>query len=87
MLTTMVSGSNFTIDMTGYANPANPSKYAFTTDLPDMLHDLAGNFSFADGHVETHRWLDPRTVPPLVSGAVDPLSYTATPAPGSVDVA
>jgi prepilin-type processing-associated H-X9-DG protein len=35
------------------------------SDVPASYHSGAGNFSFADGHGEVHRWLDPRTKPPL----------------------
>ena len=27
---------------------------------------VAGGLSFADGHSETHKWIDPRTKPPLL---------------------
>lgn len=30
-------------------------------DLPAIYHNGASSFSFADGHAEIHRWLDPRT--------------------------
>ena len=53
-------------DMTGYA--LDPALYAFTSDLPGMYHHRACGFSFADGHSELRRWLDPRTTPPLVPG-------------------
>jgi len=51
-------------DMTGYS-PNNPASYNFA-DIPADLHDGAATFSFADGHTEVHRWMDPRTTPPLV---------------------
>jgi prepilin-type N-terminal cleavage/methylation domain-containing protein/prepilin-type processing-associated H-X9-DG protein len=35
---------------------------------PGSNHAGAGNFSFADGHVESHRWHDPRTIPPIKPG-------------------
>jgi prepilin-type N-terminal cleavage/methylation domain-containing protein/prepilin-type processing-associated H-X9-DG protein len=35
---------------------------------PGSNHNGAGNFSFADGHAESHRWLDPRTRPPVKPG-------------------
>ena len=31
---------------------------------PTSRHNRRGSFSFADGHVEMHRWLDPRTCQP-----------------------
>ena len=34
------------------------------TDLPASYHNGAANFTFADGHMETHRWVDPATKPP-----------------------
>jgi prepilin-type N-terminal cleavage/methylation domain-containing protein/prepilin-type processing-associated H-X9-DG protein len=35
---------------------------------PGNNHVGAGNFSFVDGHVESHRWRDPRTIPPVRPG-------------------
>jgi len=32
---------------------------------PGSLHNGSATISFADGHVELHRWLDPRTKPPV----------------------
>jgi prepilin-type processing-associated H-X9-DG protein len=34
------------------------------TDLPASYHDGAGNFSFADGHAEHHRWRNASTKQP-----------------------
>ncbi len=34
-------------------------------NMPASYHNGAGNFSFADGHAVTHKWLDPRTKPPI----------------------
>jgi len=31
-------------------------------DKPEVLHGGSGNVSFADGHLETRRWQDPRTL-------------------------
>jgi prepilin-type N-terminal cleavage/methylation domain-containing protein/prepilin-type processing-associated H-X9-DG protein len=53
-------------------NPQNICTPAFITTMPGngpdgffhypaTHHNRAGVVSFADGHVETHRWLDPRT--------------------------
>jgi prepilin-type processing-associated H-X9-DG protein len=36
-------------------------------DWPSAYHNGAGGFSFADGHSEIHRWVDPRTTPPIQS--------------------
>jgi len=39
-------------------------------DKPGIEHGKGGNFSFADGHVETHRWKDQRTLNPPRDDAV-----------------
>lgn len=54
---------NFAPCMTGW--PDQPALYGFY-DLPGFYHHLSCGFSFADGHSETHRWHDSRTMPPLV---------------------
>ncbi len=38
---------------------------AYWIDLPASYHNGAAGLSFADGHAETKRWLDSRTMPPL----------------------
>ncbi len=58
-----INYGNFVIDMTGY--PAQPGLLQFNGDLPASYHHRAGGLSFGDGHSETRRWLDPRTMPPL----------------------
>ena len=37
-------------------------------NLPASFHNGSGNLSFADGHVESHRWVVPETVRPAVKG-------------------
>ncbi len=39
-------------------------------NLPASYHNNAANFSFADGHTETHRWVAGGTVRPPVQGGV-----------------
>lgn len=51
---------------------------------PSSLHNNAGVVTFADGHVETHRWVDARTRKKVVSGGV--LAHWDR-SPGNVDVA
>ena len=34
-------------------------------DFPASYHNGAGGISFADGHAEIKKWLDPRTRPPV----------------------
>lgn len=38
-------------------------------DWPASYHNGAGGLMFADGHSEVHRWIDPRTNPPLKKNA------------------
>jgi prepilin-type N-terminal cleavage/methylation domain-containing protein/prepilin-type processing-associated H-X9-DG protein len=38
-------------------------------DIPANYHNRAGTLAFADGHAQFRKWLDARTMPPLVSGA------------------
>jgi prepilin-type N-terminal cleavage/methylation domain-containing protein/prepilin-type processing-associated H-X9-DG protein len=80
-----VNWSNFMIDMSGYS-PANSGSYKFTSDLPGMYHNNGCSFSFADGHSESKKWVDPRTTPPLVPGG-DPLAVSSTPSPNNPDIA
>jgi prepilin-type N-terminal cleavage/methylation domain-containing protein/prepilin-type processing-associated H-X9-DG protein len=37
-------------------------------DNPAGYHDRSGVFSFADGHAEVHKWLEPTTQSPLIPG-------------------
>jgi prepilin-type N-terminal cleavage/methylation domain-containing protein/prepilin-type processing-associated H-X9-DG protein len=69
-------------------NPANICTPAFGVDMtqgtwihyPSYLHRQRGALAFADGHVEVHHWLDPRTMPKISSG-----TYIGHTDPGSGD--
>jgi prepilin-type N-terminal cleavage/methylation domain-containing protein len=80
-----VNWGNFMTYMAGYS-PTDPSQYGFDGDFPGMYHNLACGFSFADGHSELKRWLDPRTRPPLTIGA-NPLFSHFSQSPDNPDVA
>jgi prepilin-type N-terminal cleavage/methylation domain-containing protein/prepilin-type processing-associated H-X9-DG protein len=71
---------NFAPDMTGW--PDQPGAIGFY-DLPGMYHNRACGFSFADGHSEIKKWLDPRTTPPLVANVV---IYDGFRSPGNPDI-
>ena len=58
------SWANFCVDMEGYS-PYSPGAYKMF-DMPASYHANAGGLSFADGHSELHKWVDPRTTPPIV---------------------
>ena len=80
-----VNWGNFMTDMDGYS-PAAPSEYMFNGDFPGIYHHFACGFSFADGHSELRRWRDPRTMPPLTSGA-NSLFNHFTASPNNADIA
>jgi prepilin-type processing-associated H-X9-DG protein len=80
-----VNWSNFMMDMAGYY-PNNPAAYKWGTDMPGFYHNRGCGFSFADGHSEMRRWIDSKTMPPLVAGG-DPLGGADIAAPNSPDVA
>ena len=61
-----INWGNFFVDMTGY--PSQPDLVQFNGDLPAFYHHRAGGLSFADGHSEIRRWVDPRTMPPIRKG-------------------
>ena len=71
----------------GPSEPVNPAAYGLT-DYPGSYHNGAGNLSFAEGHVESHKWLDERTRPPLVKDTmISPRAFTGDiPSPGNPDV-
>jgi len=50
-------------------------------DLPTSRHNGAANLSFADGHAETRKWLDARTLQP-----VQRKKFTPTRCPNNPDV-
>jgi prepilin-type N-terminal cleavage/methylation domain-containing protein/prepilin-type processing-associated H-X9-DG protein len=52
-------------------------------DFPASYHNRSANFTFADGHAESHRWTDPRTTPRLRSGDLLKLNV---PAPDNPDL-
>jgi prepilin-type N-terminal cleavage/methylation domain-containing protein/prepilin-type processing-associated H-X9-DG protein len=56
----------------------NPMGSATWVNYPASYHNRAGGFSFADGHAEIKKWLDPRTTPPLIKGQYMP-TYVASP--------
>jgi len=72
----------FFVDMNGY-DPTIPNSYTII-DYPADWHNRGANLSFADGHTETWRWRDPRTMPSHRRGALMPLGVAS---PDNPDVA
>jgi prepilin-type N-terminal cleavage/methylation domain-containing protein/prepilin-type processing-associated H-X9-DG protein len=48
-----------------YTNPGYTNGTGVFTELPGSLHGGACGVSFADGHAEIHKWVDPLTVHPV----------------------
>jgi prepilin-type processing-associated H-X9-DG protein len=83
-----INWGNFYTDMSGaptQTTPGNSSAYMLA-DMPGTYHGNACGFSFADGHSEIKKWLDPRTCPPLLFEGLLFNGYQETSVPGSVDV-
>ncbi len=57
-----------------------------TADYPACYHNGADSLSFADGHVELHKWLDRRTSPVVTSWNTGPYLPTSTSAPNDPDI-
>jgi prepilin-type processing-associated H-X9-DG protein len=62
-----INDRSFCVDMsnTGDITGSGASNPYWLIDYPADYHNGSGRFSFADGHVESHRWLDPATLVPL----------------------
>jgi prepilin-type processing-associated H-X9-DG protein len=50
-------------------------------DWPAFYHNGAAGFSFADGHSEIHKWVDPRTTP-----RIGTQQLSSTPSPNNPDI-
>jgi prepilin-type N-terminal cleavage/methylation domain-containing protein/prepilin-type processing-associated H-X9-DG protein len=66
-----------------WSHPA-PGKGAMIGSYPGSLHRGAATISFADGHVELHRWTDPRTTPAVTYATRLPFGASS---PNNQDVA
>ncbi|MBX3747095.1 MAG: type II secretion system protein [Verrucomicrobiae bacterium] len=71
----------FAVDMNSY-DPHRPGGHIIV-DYPATYHNRAGGLSFADGHAEIRKWVDPRTAPILRQGVLLPLGQ---PSPNNRDV-
>ncbi len=63
----------------------NSPDTAAVDNWPSNLHSGSAVMDFADGHAEAHRWLDPRTTPPVRTRTMLQTD-TETPSPGNRDV-
>ncbi len=68
----------FGVDMsnTGDLNGEGTVKPYWIVDYPATFHSQSANVSFADGHVEYHKWVQPTTLVP--KGQARPGSWTSS---------
>jgi len=52
-------------------------------NIPANYHNGCSAISFADGHAEIHKWLDPRSEPPLIPNTL----VSLRPVPNDQDIA
>ena len=48
-------------------------------DVPGSRHQKGANFAFADGHIEKHKWRDPRTLQPVTRNRIFGLNQANNP--------
>jgi len=73
-----IDDAYFAVNMTGQGAAARFQNF------PAHYHNGACGFSFADGHAEIHRWLDPRTKTPITRGGSTGYNI---PSPDNADIA
>jgi prepilin-type N-terminal cleavage/methylation domain-containing protein len=71
----------FAVNMDSFDPPKPASD--IIVDYPAGYHNRAGGMSYADGHSEVKKWLDPRTTPILKKGQALPLGIAS---PNNKDV-
>lgn len=57
-----INDAYFAVGMNGFGGDG--SEFVIV-DYPASYHNNCGSLSFADGHCEIKKWIDPRTMPPL----------------------
>ena len=75
-----INDGMFVVDMGGF--PGDPTRHHIV-DIPASYHGGAGGLSFADGHSETKKWNDARTVASFTKGAATPYDR---PSPNNADI-
>jgi prepilin-type processing-associated H-X9-DG protein len=62
-----INDSSLCVDMSNTGNPegTGASDPFWMIDYPAGYHNQGGRFSFVDGHVEGHRWVEATTTVPL----------------------
>jgi prepilin-type N-terminal cleavage/methylation domain-containing protein/prepilin-type processing-associated H-X9-DG protein len=59
-----INDASFCMDMsnTGNSDGVGSSNPYWMIDFPASYHNRSGRLSFADGHVESHQWVEPTTL-------------------------
>ena len=72
-----INDRSFCVDMSNTGNylGVGADDPYWMIDYPAAYHNGADRFSFADGHTETHRWLEPTTLVPL--GQAEGVTHTS----------
>ena len=83
---TVFASAHFQIDMEGW--PDRPATAKWRWSIPGSYHNRAGALSFADGHAQLKRWVDPLTTQPLRKGKlIEPSGVRgAIPSPNNRDI-
>ena len=63
-------------------NDGAPPAAIYLIDYPASSHGGAGGMSFGDGHAEIHKWVDPRTIKPVLMKSM----ALVVPSPGNRDM-
>jgi prepilin-type N-terminal cleavage/methylation domain-containing protein/prepilin-type processing-associated H-X9-DG protein len=58
-------------------HPRNIIDYSSWVDVPSARHRKGCNLSFADGHVERHKWMEQSTMVPVNRGSLGSLTTTS----------
>jgi len=72
-----INDTAFCVDMsnTGNLEGVGADSPYWMIDYPGCYHDRADRFSFVDGHVESHRWLEPTTL--VAAGQAEAVTHTS----------
>ena len=57
-----INNGFFVVDMNGFSDAPTRTRLV---NVPASYHNKSGSLSFADGHSEFKKWLDPRTTPAI----------------------
>jgi hypothetical protein len=72
-----INDRSFCVDMSNTGNllGVGANNPYWMIDYPGTYHTGSDQFSFADGHTETHRWLEPTTL--VLPGRAEGVTHTS----------